>query len=286
MKRNNTITSLFQNNQQKLNEMPSRQSWRRLERKLDDHRRYGKMTYSRQLGMVAALFVLGIVITLITILLNKSASVPSLAANYTLERLEEISDTEEASQIMAFIQKHKDQLSNPVEEGDVSRRIALAAARESAISSRISVSITDFQWLRGTWKQELNGVEALESWSKKNNYTLEGKGFVMENGTQVQVDQMNILHLGSKIYFETALQNNQKPVRYALKQFFADRIVFENKTVAFPQQVVFEIQSPNVYTIIFQNDAPLEMNNAQAKFLSQRNQMIPQRAVRTLERAE
>lgn len=285
MKKDKTISRLFKDNQHKLNEAPSRQSWRRLERRLDDRRRYGKMTVSRQLGMVAALFLLGIVIALIAVLFNTQNN-NTLAANYTLERLEELSETEQASQVIEFVQKYKDRLSNPVAEGDGTRRLAMAAAEDRVLSSRIAVSLADFQWLSGNWQQELNDQASTETWLKKNDYTLEGKGFLNVEGEKVQVDQMAILHLGSKIYFEMALQRNQKPVRYELKQFFADRIVFENKNIAFPQQLIFDIQAPNVYTLTLQNPELLDISDAQAKYLSQRNQIMPQRIVRVLERME
>ncbi len=285
MRRNKTISRLFRDNQQKLNEAPSRQSWRRLERRLDDRRRYGRMTSSRQLGMVAALFLIGIVVALIAVLFNTSNN-DRLAANYTLERLEELSETEEASQVIEFVQKYKERLSSPVAEGDGTRRLALAAAEDRALSPRLAISLADFQWLSGKWAHETGAGEGMESWRKKNDYTLEGKGFLQVDGAQIEVDQMSILHLGSKIYFETALQKNQQPVRYELKQFFADRIVFENKNVAFPQQVIFDLQAPNLYTLTLQNPELLDMNDAQASYLSQRNQIMPQRVVRMLERVE
>lgn len=285
MKRNRTISRAFRDNQHKLNEAPSRPSWRRLERRLDEHRRYGKMTLSRQLGMVAALFLLGIVVALIAVLFNTKKS-NSLAANYTLERLEALSESESASQLVEFVQKYKERLSNPIGEGDGTRRLAMAAAESRALSGRISVSLADFQWLSGNWQQEVNGQKATESWRKKNDYTLEGRGFLQMEGKPVQVDEMSILHLGSKIYFEMALQKNQKPVRYELKQFFADRIVFENKDITFPQQLIFDLQASNVYTLTLQNPELLHINDAQSGYLGQRSQIVPQRIVRVLEKMQ
>lgn len=71
------MENLFRNNQHKLNERPSARTWERLESRLDDHRRRGRVTMIRQWSMAAAVLLLfGIVGLLGTLNFNQNDNAP------------------------------------------------------------------------------------------------------------------------------------------------------------------------------------------------------------------
>ncbi|MDX1942709.1 MAG: DUF6265 family protein [Saprospiraceae bacterium] len=282
-----TIADLFKENEQKLNEKPSPQAWRRLERRLDERRQYSKVSVFRQLGSIAALIALGGFVTLLALLFEPSKKATFAAENYNPEPLEDSNTGTSGNKIVEFIHQYQDRLSKPIAEGGIGRRIMLSGKVERVLNSQFRVSMSDFKWLEGEWKQDINGRQARESWEVADNQGLKGQGFLIEsNGEYTYLDPMRIYIAGGKLYFETVFESKQQPVRYTLRHFFADKIIFENKEVEFPQQVIFEIQSPNMYSIIFQNEAYLDMNDAAATYLSQRNTIVPQRILRILERVE
>lgn len=59
------MENLFRKNQHKLNERPSARTWERLESRLDDHRRRGRVTMIRQWSMAAAVLLLIGVVSLL-----------------------------------------------------------------------------------------------------------------------------------------------------------------------------------------------------------------------------
>ncbi|HMO41056.1 MAG TPA: DUF6265 family protein [Saprospiraceae bacterium] len=278
------LSRLFQANQHKLQEKPSPQTWRRLERRLDDHRRHRRISLWQQAAGIAALLALGAFVTLLMLFIDPQAK--RFAANYTPEDFDITVQDNSAEQILEFLRNYRERLISPIAEGDISKRITLTGAADRIIDSRLEVSLDDFQWLQGTWQHEVNGQTLLEQWqSRKSARTIEGSVFlVRDSGDTVLVDQMRIRQAQGKIFFEALMETNKPLVVYTLKHFFADRIVFENKSMAFPQQVVFDIKSPQVYSLVFQNENLLEVNNAQADYLARRNTIIPQRIVRVLER--
>lgn len=287
MKKKNTISGLFQENQHKLNEAPSPQAWRRLERRLDDRRRYGRVSVFRQVTSIAALLAIGGLVALMALVIEPWNTKRVLATKeYTPEQLEDLNENTSGNKIVEFIREYSDRLAQPIAEGDFTKRITLSGRVEKVTNSQFRVSMNDFKWLEGTWTQEVNGRKAHEIW-KKNGQVLEGRGYLLDaNREQAFVDPMRIYISSGKLYFETPLAQDQKPVRYALKRYFADRMVFENLEQDFPKQIILEIQSPKVYSITFQNEAYLDLSNAEADYLAKRGTLVPQRIVRILERIE
>ena len=68
MKSDKELFELFRKNQYGLNERPSANTWRRLERKLDNHRRSNhRLVFRRTIGMVAGLAILVVALFLLSL---------------------------------------------------------------------------------------------------------------------------------------------------------------------------------------------------------------------------
>lgn len=274
-----TISRLFQENQHKLAQAPSPRAWRKLERRLDAHRP-GKWAIYRQVAAVAAILLL---VALFSVIATYMERVESIAAATQVEELQINDQDSETIRTVEYARQFRDQLTKAIEEGDLTKRLSLSLA---ASENQLKVSISDFKWLEGKWSSNSNGQTSQETWKRRNAQMLEGTGTLLANGEPIFTEQMRIYNTGSKIYFETMLAKDQAPVRYALKQFFADRIVFENLELDFPKQVIIDKHSPNVYSFILQNEAPMGLSESQQQYLNQRNKVVQQHVIRVMERAE
>ncbi|MFN7118356.1 MAG: DUF6265 family protein [Saprospiraceae bacterium] len=274
-----TISRLFQENQHKLTQAPPPSAWRKLERRLDTHRP-GKWAIFRQVAAVAAVLLIIALFSLVATYMERVEKQTAMAQVEELQINEQDSETLRA---LEYARQFSSQLGKAIEEGDLSKRLTLALP---AAEKQLKVSVSDFKWLEGEWRSNSNGQQSVEIWKRRNAQMLEGTGLMLVKGDTVFAEQLRIYNTGTKFYFETTLVKGQAPVRYALKHFFADRIVFENTEIDFPQQVVLEIHSPNVYSIILKNEAAVGLSDSELSYLNQRNKIVNQHIIRVMERSE
>lgn len=130
MKRQKDIFDLFRKNQYKLSERPSARTWRRLERRLDFHKKHGQTTLYRNLAMVAGILALVAIISLITVLVNnKQTNFKTL--NQTPRYLEELAPGNiegEVPKLVEFTRLYQELLTKPIAEGEPSRRLVAQSA--------------------------------------------------------------------------------------------------------------------------------------------------------------
>ncbi len=274
-----TVSRLFQENQHKLNQAPPPRAWRRLEHRLDAHRP-SKWAIYRQVAAVAAVLLL---VALFSVIATYMERLETRTAANQVEELQINDQDSETIRTVEYARQFRDQLAKAIEEGDLTKRLSLALP---ASESQLKVSISDFKWLEGDWKSNSNNQISQETWKRRNAQMLEGTGTLLANGEPTFTEQMRIYNTGTIIYFETTLSKDQAPLRYALKQFFADRIVFENLELDFPQQVIIDRHSPNVYSFILQNAEAVGLSKSQQQYLNQRNKVVQQHVIRVMERAE
>ncbi len=128
MKPKKDIFDLFRDNQQKLNESPSRQAWDRLEARLDNHKTRNRTSLYRILSMAAAIVVLVVFVSVITFVLNTNekpmALNESMSASFKIEELKVMTvSSEHDSKIAAYQRKYNNHLSNPIMEGKANKKL-------------------------------------------------------------------------------------------------------------------------------------------------------------------
>lgn len=275
-----TISRLFQENQHKLTQAPPPRAWRRLDRRLNANRSSGKWALYKQVAAVAAILL---VVALLSVISTYLQRIEKLTATHQLQDLKVNDQDSETMRTVAYARQFRDQLANAIEEGDFTKRLSLSLP---ATESQLKVSISDFKWLEGEWRSNTDGQQSVESWKRQSAQMLEGTGIVMSKGDTVFTEKMRIYNTGTKIYFEMPLESGKVPVRYALKQFFADRMVFENTAIDFPQQVILDKHSPNIYSLILQNAEPVGLSKSELDYLNHRNSLINQHIIRVMERVD
>lgn len=125
------LEKLYRANQHKFSERPSRDTWNRLERRLDDH--YGRKRNNRRMNkqypvaMVAALLVLVVMVGTITVLLDQKPTSNVNGPSAFIE-FEEIQNEEFQSvkEVIEFTKRHQERLAKPIEEGEDGKEIKIA----------------------------------------------------------------------------------------------------------------------------------------------------------------
>jgi hypothetical protein len=122
------------------------------------------------------------------------------------------------------------------------------------------LTISDFAWLEGNWKEAGNGYFS-ESWVLENDNALHGIGVSVEGSDTLMSERLKIFKRGSQVYYQALVagQNNDKPVEFVLSSVTADSLVFENPGHDFPKLIVYRKLSDQEMTVLvadgFESDA-------------------------------
>jgi hypothetical protein len=113
-----------------------------------------------------------------------------------------------------------------------------------------SWSTKDFkalQGLTGLWKMETSRGSIYEEWHVKNDHTLSGRSFKINNGDTLMLERVSLYMDGNKIIYSPTVtnQNNGQPVQFTLISTKDQRYIFENKEHDFPQRVIYHLVSNN-----------------------------------------
>ncbi len=122
---------LFRDNQHKLSERPSPQAWRKLEQRLDAHKnRHRQSWFSSHLGMVAAILLLVVSITVISVLTNHKKEMQAGAVEAVPSQMEQLTasaDQQEILKVVEFSRRYQDRLAKPtVNEGQKGKKLVPA----------------------------------------------------------------------------------------------------------------------------------------------------------------
>ncbi len=193
----------------------------------------------------------------------------------------------------------------------------------SVAANSSQVGIQQFQWLLGQWeapvtptyaaeandaydtynKQARRAKESaakakkqtakpavnrsVEEWKPLDDFTIEGKGYLVINGDTTFTEKMQIKNIGTDLYYVLALDNSGKTVQYKLKTYTQEGAVFENNAVAFPNQVILQRNANNSnFTTLLQNSAPAQINGEQQQYFQQRNYIKSEQVKRVMNRVD
>lgn len=119
MQRQRDLFKYIQDRKEEFNEHPSHAAWRKLERRLDNHQQRNRSTLFRSLSMVAGVLLL-VGFAFLFVLLTDNMGNQSTNADYALGVELETLDVEltpETYEVVEFALKHRDRMSNIIDEG-------------------------------------------------------------------------------------------------------------------------------------------------------------------------
>ncbi|NUQ25892.1 MAG: hypothetical protein HUU34_18230 [Saprospiraceae bacterium] len=118
MKRQKTLFDLFRDNAHKLEETPSRQSWQRLEARLDRHRQHSRMLSIRQFAVAAAVGGIVLLAALFSMLTDRGHAI-----TYHIETLDRNEVNEEALEALALSKRFEEGKPASFAEGRVGQKL-------------------------------------------------------------------------------------------------------------------------------------------------------------------
>ena len=105
-----------------------------------------------------------------------------------------------------------------------------------------STGIEQFEWLTGNWKGPADKGDFYESWTRYDESTLTGEGYLIIENDTVFREVLRIQNIcGHWVYIASI--NKGVPVLFALAASDDSKWVFENKEHDFPQRVVYSLKT-------------------------------------------
>src|SRR5690606_5417452 len=97
------------------------------------------------------------------------------------------------------------------------------------------------EWLIGTWENKTPRGSMYESWTKTNKTELAGKSYILKEQDTVIFETIRLVQEQDSLFYIPTVrnQNDNLPVRFALKTISDTEMVFENPKHDFPQQISY-----------------------------------------------
>lgn len=141
-------------------------------------------------------------------------------------------------------------------------------------------TINTFAWLKGTWSDNTTLGLSYEKWEQIDKKTLAARGFLIQNGDTLYVEQMEIKEIRNRVYYIASFEQGKAPTKFELVSYINGVATFENPNSDFPSQIILQ-KDGNGYLITFENADDFEQN----KQLQYRNNISRARASRRMTRS-
>jgi hypothetical protein len=105
----------------------------------------------------------------------------------------------------------------------------------------ITSGIKKADWLIGTWENKTTTGTMYETWTKLTDDELSGKGYVLKEMDTLVFETIRLVHEHHGLFYIPTVksQNDNLPVRFALKTISDTKMVFENPNHDFPQVISY-----------------------------------------------
>jgi len=145
-----------------------------------------------------------------------------------------------------------------------------------------SLSLSDFDWLLGTWKGKVNGSVSKETWTKMSTTSYKGRGILTGGGTTLFMEKMELRITDVGTYLTISLGKKNKRVAYRMTSNNGYTIVFTNNSVDFPKKIILTKKSDETFSLVMQAGDTENLDNEQVNYLENRNVIEGAKMVRSL----
>ncbi len=152
-----------------------------------------------------------------------------------------------------------------------------------AVEANDQIGLNQFKWLLGQWTAN-DQHASIEAWKMVDEFTIEGKGFLVINGDTTFTEGMTIQKIDQDLYYVLALDQTGTTVKYKLKTYTEQEAVFENTEIAFPNLVILRKNNTANYSTILQNTSPVQINEQQQNYFQNRNVIRKEQVKRVMRR--
>ena len=113
-----------------------------------------------------------------------------------------------------------------------------ASAAQATPAATTTVTIADLRFITGSWILMRGDDLVEEQWTVPRGGTLFGIGRTTRGDRTVAFEYLRIEGRRDGIYY-VASPGGRPPTAFKLRQFAADRVVFENRAHDFPQRITY-----------------------------------------------
>jgi len=104
-------------------------------------------------------------------------------------------------------------------------------------------TLANLAWLAGCWEGRQGQASLEEIWSKPAGGSMLGMGRTVKDGKTVSFEFMQFREEKGSLVFLPQPSGGER-TRFPLKDFFGEKLTFENKEHDFPQRVIYERKGP------------------------------------------
>jgi len=97
-------------------------------------------------------------------------------------------------------------------------------------------------WLIGNWETKNNIGTLSENWEKVNDSTFKAKSFFIKDKDTIHNESIILEQKGENLSYTTTIigQNDNKPIRFQLKEGIENELIFENLKNDYPQKISYK----------------------------------------------
>lgn len=97
-------------------------------------------------------------------------------------------------------------------------------------------------WLIGNWENKTNFGTLSEKWKKVNDSTFKAKSLFIKDKDTIHNESIILQQKGESLTYTTIIkgQNENKPIRFQLKEDIETELVFENLKNDYPQKISYK----------------------------------------------
>ncbi|MEM0993543.1 MAG: DUF6265 family protein [Bacteroidota bacterium] len=308
MKEKQDIFKQFKEQADQLEEMPSSKAWERLETRLQGKAQptTAKIVRFRTWAVAASLLA---ILSIISILSTFLIQPEERYAEAEIEAITEISASEPLllsdapSYDVYNLQQHY--RKGKIEEGSATKKLVAAvnyfyndtktqvveettdSKKEVAVTENIQALTTEpkvnFNWLEGSWKGKIAAGNSVENWQKIDGIFY-GEGYLIQQSDTVFMERMKIVNKGKDWFYVLQLDPYSNASVYQLETASPRKIIFASDTQKFPAKVALIRNENGGFSTQLLANKSIELSPTQLDFLTKRNVLLIDRAVRNLVR--
>lgn len=115
-----------------------------------------------------------------------------------------------------------------------------SACQKNATAEKDLIKKAD--WLIGNWENKTNLGTLSENWEKVNDSTFKAKSLFIKDKDTIHNESIVLQQKGETLTYTTTIkgQNEDKPIRFQLKEDIETELIFENLKNDYPQKISYK----------------------------------------------
>ncbi len=121
-------------------------------------------------------------------------------------------------------------------------------------------SAENFDWLIGDWKRinESAGKETYENWEKNSRDLYTGKGYTLEAGDTVKMENMRLKRTSNRWMLSVGTLDEDKPTFFKMTDSAENSFTCVNDSIVFPKKIIYLTDGDKLYAQIEGDDLKID----------------------------